>query len=142
MSTLLGSGYVLGASGGRDQPLTAQHKQWLDELIAERGRPGMGMEGGAPGIDEGFHAWLKAKGIPPVTFAAAWRREDGSTDKGAGHRRNGFMACFAILHASVTKRKAVWVLFPGGRGTQNMFEALTEVKAAGNHIEILDWRNR
>lgn len=77
--------------------------------------------GGAPGADECGARWATDEGIGLRCFPADWKTHG----KAAGPIRNRQMAEYADAVA----------LFPGGRGTQSMYE---EAKRVG--IEIYDFR--
>ena len=79
------------------------------------------VSGGAKGVDTLGEAWAREHGIPIKRFPAQW----GLHGRQAGPIRNRQMAGYA---------DAV-VLFPGGRGTNNMFEEATAAR-----IRIYDWR--
>lgn len=58
-------------------------------------RPGEGrtfLSGHAPGADTAGEEWCKGWGIKPTLYPAKWKRPDGTTDRGAGHKRNAEMA--------------------------------------------------
>ncbi len=79
------------------------------------------VSGGARGVDAQGEAWAVEKDIKVVRFLADWNRYR----KAAGPVRNRKMAAYADAVA----------LFPGGRGTENMYE---EARKAG--ILIYDFR--
>ena len=80
------------------------------------------VSGGAFGADAGGQNWARRNGIPVRVFEAEWKRYGMR----AGPMRNALMAEYA---------DAV-VLFPGGRGTESMYQ-----EAKKNGIKIYDWRN-
>ncbi|MES3001350.1 MAG: SLOG family protein [Pseudomonadota bacterium] len=53
------------------------------------------ISGAARGADQLGERWAKQFSVPLERYPAQWRRADGSTDKGAGHRRNSLMAAKA-----------------------------------------------
>ncbi len=79
------------------------------------------VSGKARGADTFGERWAEVHRIPVAEFPAAWN-EYG---KAAGAIRNGLMAEYA---------DAV-VLFPGGRGTSDMFK-----QAVRHGLLIHDWR--
>lgn len=88
-------------AGGRKYQLTDRDEAFLDKLpISEV------VCGGATGADMGGYRWAKKRGIPVKMFQADWGRHG----KSAGPIRNREMARYAKMA----------VLFPGGRGTENM----------------------
>ncbi len=123
-------------AGGRDYRLTPADYEKLDNhrlglQIAEV------VSGCATGADSDGAAWARKHFIHVEPFPADWTdlshpdaviktRADGTQyDARCGPRRNAAMAAYA---------DAV-VLFPGGRGTRDMYDA---AKAAG--LRIYDWR--
>lgn len=104
-------------AGGRNYKFTKEDIealndiQYVDEVVS----------GGAPGADGCGERWATARGIPVRRFLADWKRYG----RGAGPIRNREMAQYA---------DAV-VLFPGGRGTESMYQ-----EAARAGIKIFDWR--
>lgn len=126
-------------AGGREYQLTDVDYTCLDTVhrhfkITEE------ICGLAKGADTGGEEWAKSRGIKVVYFIAQWSdithpnarvkvRPDGSKyDAGAGHRRNELMAEYAAPDGGV-------VLFPGGRGTADMW-----LKAMAHDLWIFDWR--
>lgn len=104
-------------AGGRDYQLTAEDYARLDRLpITEV------VSGGARGADTCGEMWATRTGKPVRRFPADWDKYG----KSAGMIRNGEMAAYA---------EAV-VLFPGGRGTDNMFQT-----AVRRGLVIYDYRN-
>lgn len=103
-------------AGGRNYYLTESDIGKLDALpITEV------VEGGAPGVDRCAFRYAYKKGLRCTTFNAMWQEEG----RAAGPIRNRKMANYA---------EAV-VLFPGGRGTQSMYN---EAVKAG--LKIYDYR--
>lgn len=105
-------------AGGRDYRFTAADNRRLDEIqgVTEV------VSGCQTGADFWGEVWAKDRGIPIQPFPANWN----AYGLDAGPIRNEAMAAYA---------DAV-VLFPGGRGTNNM---LKKAKRAG--LKIYDWRN-
>ena len=66
--------------------------------------------GMARGVDILGKQWAEAQGIPVLEVPAQWQRADGSTDKGAGYRRNEQMAAEAdaavVIYDGVAKGSA------------------------------------
>lgn len=90
-------------AGGRDYSLTKQDFEYLDSLnITEV------ISGGARGADNGGEYYSILRNLDLTIFKANWNRYP----RAAGILRNKRMAKYA---------EAV-VLFPGGRGTDNMYE--------------------
>lgn len=114
-------------AGGRDFKPTKTHAEWLDSLYSEllvAGRPITQVVCGmAPGADMFGHRWAKHHGIDVAEFPANWAKHG----RAAGPKRNEEMA----VNADGV------VLFPGGRGTQSMFEI-----AKMACLTIWDWRER
>lgn len=107
-------------AGGRNHQLAPIDYHQLDILNRRYGITEVA-HGGATGVDECGKTWATIEGIAVRCFRADWKTHG----KAAGPIRNRQMAEYA---------DAV-VLFPGGRGTQSMFE---EAKKAG--IKIFDFR--
>jgi len=104
-------------AGGRDYRLTPKDIERLNALenITEV------VSGGAPGADTEGENWATEQNLPITVFKADWKRYG----RGAGPRRNRDMAAYA---------DGV-VLFPGGKGTENMFK-----EAQKASLNIYDWR--
>ena len=95
-------------AGGRQYQLTEEDWVYLGTLpITEV------VSGCARGADKGGEEWALYNDLPVKRFPADWN----SYGKGAGFIRNRAMAKYA---------NAV-VLFPGGRGTANMFKEAEKV---------------
>ena len=109
-------------AGGRDYEFSYDDVVDLIELAEEHDFEEV-VSGGARGADKCGELWATEVDLPVKKFEANW----GLYGKGAGHKRNGQMARYA---------DAV-VLFPGGKGTDNMFEQATKYG-----LQIFDWRNR
>lgn len=98
-------------AGGRDYNLTKSDFDLLD-YISTKWQISEVVSGGADGADFGGEVWAENKKIPVKKFPANWK-EYG---KAAGPIRNAEMAAYA---------DGV-ILFPGGKGTKNMFETAKE----------------
>ena len=105
-------------AGGRDYELTVHDFVKLERL---RSQVTEVVSGGARGVDSSGEMWAASCRIPVKRFPADW-----SLGKRAGMLRNEQMAKYADAVA----------LFPGGRGTQNMFDT-----ARKHGLEIHDFRN-
>lgn len=79
------------------------------------------VSGGAEGVDMCGEAWAKAQGLRVQRFSPDWNLHG----KAAGPIRNRMMAAYADAA----------VIFPGGKGTENMMQ---EARLAC--LEIWDWR--
>ena len=102
-------------AGGRDYWFVHADYAWLDE-IKERFRAlGHQIEevvhGDAPGADRCAGVWALSRLIPQKKFPADWNHHG----RAAGPIRNRAMAEFV-------GDSGVCILFPGGRGTENMRE--------------------
>lgn len=119
-------------AGGRDYQYTEQDLDDLDRLhrlidITEE------VSGTAGGADRFGEVWAGYRNVPVRRFPAEWekyRDKDKSPGKKnpAGAIRNRQMAQYVGSAGAV-------VLFPGGRGTQNMFD-----QAKKHGLRIFDWR--
>lgn len=98
-------------AGGRDYSFKNNDFKLLD-YIATKWSITEVVSGGADGADFGGEVWAENKKIPIQKFPANWKLYG----KAAGPIRNAEMAAYA---------DAV-ILFPGGRGTTNMFETAKE----------------
>jgi len=107
-------------AGGRGYHLTQADYLRLNEIHVKT-RILTLVSGGASGADADGEEWARRLYIPIRRFPADWKAHG----KAAGPIRNRQMAEYA---------DAV-VLFPGGRGTENMYQ---EAKKAG--LEIYDFR--
>lgn len=83
------------------------------------------VHGDAPGVDRIAGAWASYNFFIPEPHAANWK-EYG---KAAGHIRNAEMISLGVDYA---------ILFPGGRGTQDMKDQLVSSKISFR--EVLDTR--
>ena len=90
-------------AGGRDYELTEEDHKLLDALTIT-----VVISGCARGADAGGEEYAASRDIPILRVPAKWNKYG----KRAGYLRNQEMGELA---------EAV-VLFPGGRGTQHMFE--------------------
>jgi hypothetical protein len=124
-------------AGGRDYQFTDADYDSLDELLSSLPIQEV-VHGGARGADFYGACWATSRGIyVHPAFVPDWndlshsdarirtRRDGTKYDAEAGPRRNRAMAAYADAVA----------LFPGGAGTQSMYDA---AKEAG--IEIFDFR--
>lgn len=104
-------------AGGRDYRFTPKDIEQLNSLenITEV------VSGGAKGADAEGENWAREQNIPVKVFKADWKQYG----RGAGPRRNQAMADYADAVA----------LFPGGKGTENMFK-----EAQKASLNIYDWR--
>ena len=95
-------------AGGRNYHLTAEDYEFLDGLddVTEV------ITGGATGADHDGEQWAVFRDIPARRFLPDWK----AFGKAAGPLRNAEMS----LHADAV------VLFPGGRGTDSMFNEATK----------------
>lgn len=107
-------------AGGRDFMPLAYHWKWLDLLHQLKGITQV-VCGMAPGADDFGRRWAIQNKIEVAEYPADWKQ----FGKSAGPRRNRQMA----------ENADALVLFPGKRGTQNMFD---EANAKG--LMIFDWR--
>ena len=98
-------------AGGRDYNFGQNDINLLD-YIATKWSITEVVSGGATGADTGGEMWAKSAGLPVKKFPANWKKYG----KIAGPLRNAEMAAYA---------DAV-ILFPGGKGTANMFENAKE----------------
>ncbi len=110
-------------AGGRDYQFTDADYAYLEELRLSRFVAPIEevVSGGATGADECGEAWAKLHEIPVRRFPADWK----ANGKAAGPIRNKQMAEYADALA----------LFPGGRGTNNMYQ-----EALNAQLEIYDFR--
>jgi hypothetical protein len=88
-------------AGGRNERLTKADVRFLDSL-----KINIVISGGAAGIDDDAILYAIERGIMFINFPANWK----NYGRAAGHIRNRQMA----RHADSV------VLFPGGKGTENM----------------------
>lgn len=107
-------------AGGRDfkfgdNEIATLDNIWFYEKVTEV------VSGGAPGADACGEKWADNNAIPVTRFDADW----GKHGRAAGPIRNAEMAKYADAVA----------LFPGGRGTDSMYN---EAVKAG--IQIFDFR--
>lgn len=102
-------------AGGRDYCFGVHDHRFLEDLLPAVTEV---VSGGAPGADACGERWAKHYGIPVRIFEAAWDRWGNA----AGPRRNAEMA----RHVGPAPDGAV-VLFPGGRGTNSMYNEAVKV---------------
>ncbi|KKM08597.1 hypothetical protein LCGC14_1723590 [marine sediment metagenome] len=107
-------------AGGRDYTFSPADIINLDKLN-ERIKVDEVVSGQARGADTCGELWAKSLGIPVKQFPADWEKYG----KQAGFIRNAEMAQYA---------DAV-VLFPGGKGTEHMYNIARKHK-----LTIYDWR--
>lgn len=126
-------------AGGRDFIPQPYHWKWLDELreqYALKGDHGIEItevvHGCQRGADTFGKEWAESWGIEPKPFTADWNRFGNR----AGPIRNAEMANYLAAESKRGYEVAV-VLFPGGRGTQSMFD-----EASKRELTIIDWRER
>ena len=105
-------------AGGRDYELTVQDYSKLNRILP---RVTEIVSGGARGADACGELWATLNHITLKRFPADWKRYG----KRAGMLRNEQMGKYADAVA----------LFPGGKGTQNMFKI-----AKRNGLQIFDFR--
>lgn len=105
-------------AGGRDYQFTKKDIAFLDKVAPAIHEV---VSGGATGADRCGEDWARSRNIPVRVYTADWDKHG----KAAGPIRNGQMAEYA---------DAV-ILFPGGRGTDNMHE-----QAINKNIYIVDRR--
>lgn len=114
-------------AGGRYFKPSIHHTQWLnrlnDELVAAGTPLTQVLSGKAAGADQFGEMWAAEHAIPVAEFPPDWV----AYGKSAGPRRNRQMA----------ENADAVVLFPGGDGTQSMFDI-----ARALNLKIYDWRER
>lgn len=98
-------------AGGRDYTLTNEDFQFLD-MMADA--IDVVLTGGCRGVDKSAESWAGSRQIDVITFPADWKQHG----KSAGPKRNREMAKCA---------EAV-ILFPGGRGTESMYQEALKAK--------------
>jgi len=108
-------------AGGRDYELTDTDFGRLDVLMVLNDITEV-VSGGAKGADAGGEEWARRNHLPITHFFPDWKLNG----RAAGPIRNRQMAEYA---------DGV-VLFPGGRGTQNMFDEAMKMDG----FRIWDWR--
>lgn len=146
--------YILIIAGGRDYQFTDQDRSALMDLVhrlKDKHKSVTIRTGGARGADAEGYQWAlfvnDGRSAGPVVYVetpmmAKWKdikhpeacpKEGryGLYDACAGFRRNRDMAYGDARHQPANGV----VLFPGGNGTQNMWE---HAEAAG--LDINDWR--
>lgn len=108
-------------AGGRDYEfsqedydrLTIAFSDVVDEVVS----------GCANGADACGEIWARSHNIPVKHFPADWKKYG----KSAGYRRNVDMAKYADAA----------VLFPGGRGTEHMYNIAME-----RGLVVFNWRDK
>ena len=110
-------GRKLIIAGGRNYSLTLDDESRLDSI----GDVELVISGGATGVDRGGEGWAASRQIPLQVVEADW----AAHGRAAGPIRNREMASIATAVA----------LFPGGRGTESMFNEATKAS-----LEIFDFR--
>ena len=110
--------------GGRDEP-PERVADWLQANA--RFKLGIGpqdrldvIHGAAKGADKGAALWASLDALIVTAYPAQWRRPDGTTDRGAGPKRNRQMMAEG--------RPDAVIAFPGGAGTADM---ISVARAAG-----------
>lgn len=78
-------GIWLAVIGSRD---FTDKEVLFEKLDKNESRIALVVSGGARGADTLAKEWAESRGKPLLTFYAKWKGKDGSTDKGAGFRRN------------------------------------------------------
>lgn len=127
---------ILLIAGGRDFIPQSHHWQWLNDfhrhqafkhdLITEV------VSGKQRGADKFGEDWADDRGISAKPFKANWKL----LGKAAGPVRNNMMAQY-LCDKWLQGESVAVILFPGGRGTQNMYD-----QAHSREITIYDWRER
>jgi hypothetical protein len=112
---------ILIVAGGRDHHMTEEEFGLLKDLCMVL-KPDIILTGGQRGVDMTAHFWAIENGYEAPICWADWARYG----KAAGPIRNEHMA----------RNADAVVLFPGGHGTQNMFE-----KAQEWDLMVFDYRN-
>lgn len=125
-------------AGGRDFVPMLHHAKWLNTLQHHQSLKGDPITevvtGGCRGADEFGKKWATiANNIPNREFKAAWNFHGPY----AGPERNAHMAAYLRRINLETEESVAVVLFPGGRGTQSMFD-----EAKKQELPIIDWRER
>ena len=105
-------------AGGRDYSLSEDDFSKLNSIndVTEV------VSGCAKGVDSDGEAWGQSQGLDVQRFKPDWARYK----RGAGLVRNKEMAVYADAVA----------LFPGGRGTNNMYEVAKKAR-----LKIFDYRS-
>lgn len=110
-------------AGGRNFTLVEMHYQWLDVLHRKYGFTEI-IHGDQRGVDRCSEIWAVKNGILVKRFPANWD-ELGAV---AGPTRNAQMARYAGPNS-------VCILFPGGKGTDNMRKTAKRFM-----MEIEEWK--
>lgn len=79
-------------AGGREFRDYELLKKTVDRLLVNKLPNVRIVCGMAKGADELGYIYAKEKGLAVIEMPAKWKRPDGSTDRGAGHKRNAAMA--------------------------------------------------
>ncbi len=108
-------------AGGRDYQFTSMDYQRLHRIVVDLVHVTEVVSGGASGADQCGEQWAGMLKIPVKVFKPDWDHHG----KAAGPIRNREMAKYADSLA----------LFPGGKGTDSMFN---EARKAG--LKIYDFR--
>jgi len=108
-------------AGGRDYKFTPSDIQTLNKLLITQHITEV-VSGAARGADTCGEEWAAKHGLPVKQFPANWDKYG----KSAGFKRNKQMAEYADAA----------VLFPGGAGTDSMFEL-----ARKHGLRIFDYRH-
>ena len=118
--------YRVAIVGSREYTDRIAVFQWLDK---NKDKIEMIVSGGCKqGPDEFAREFCEKKGISLITHYARWRGEDGSTDKGAGFRRNELVAkdCDILVAWRVNMSK----------GTTDVIE---RAKRLGKKVHVYDF---
>lgn len=102
-------------AGGRDVELDAKDYALLDWIHAEAPVSEV-VSGTAEGVDTCGEMWAIKHNIPVKRFYADWK----TYGRAAGPMRNMRMAEYA-------RHWGALIVFPGGRGTNNMYEVACQV---------------
>jgi len=84
---------VAGSRGITNYQIVLAAMEMADLVLGIR--PTEVVSGKARGVDTLGERWAHRYRVPVKGFPASWRTEDGTLDKGAGHRRNEKMAAYA-----------------------------------------------
>jgi hypothetical protein len=109
-------------AGGRDYFFSEEEFDKLDNFITKNPISEV-VSGGADGVDSDGILWAISQNIPYRKFVADWQKHGWA----AGPIRNRQMAEYADA----------LIVFPGGRGTDNMV-----LEATKRGLKIFDWRNK
>lgn len=92
-------------------------------------RPSVVVSGMAPGADRLGLRWASLNRVATVEKPAKWQRADGSTDRGAGHKRNTEMAAMAEALIAIWDGKSP--------GTNHMIQT-----ALARGLRVYVWKPR